>query len=57
MNNIHVIETTNYDRDRLYCLPMERLESVVTFWGALADADGIKSWKIDTETECERCQA
>ena len=57
MNNLHVIETTNYDRERVYCFGFDRLESVVTFWGALADADGVKSWKIDTDTHCHQCQA
>lgn len=56
MDNLHVIETTSYDRERVYCLSLERLESVVKFWGALADADGIKSWKIDTQTDCHQCQ-
>ncbi len=54
---IHVIETTNYDATRLYCLPVERLESIVTFWGELADAGKIQEWKIDTTEECDRCQA
>ena len=53
---IHVIETTNYDATRLYCLPVERLESIVTFWGELADAGQIQEWKIDTTEECDRCQ-
>ena len=54
---IHVIETTTYDRERVYCFHSDRLESVVKFWSELSDSELIKSWKLDTERDCHQCQA